>query len=141
MILANSFIALIGATLIVGIGLLLCTFAYEGLMKLFHLHSQRPSLITILCLFWVVSMVAYTANIFSSLKSFPMSSLLNLIYPVIVGLAVVGLWRMKRWGLLLLTSIFVVLQIVHVSTHIWTFASLVYFLFILPGFFYYRKMS
>ncbi|HEX4641318.1 MAG TPA: hypothetical protein VH252_08025 [Chthoniobacterales bacterium] len=106
--------------------------------------TQRPVAITVICILGFIGAALSIPVIFSSTASRVASW-----YPPVLGLSaavglicMIGLWKMKKWAVFLYTAMFVVIQVVLVSTHLWTPASSVLpFIIVAIGFAYLSKMS
>ena len=106
--------------------------------------SQRPVAITVICILGFIGAALSIPLIFSSTASSIASW-----YPPLLGLSAVvglicmiGLWKMKKWGVFLYTAMAAVIQVVLFSTHLWTPASLIFPVIIIAiGFAYLSKMN
>jgi hypothetical protein len=106
--------------------------------------AQRPVAITVICILGFIGAALSIPLIFSNAASNIASW-----YPPFLGLSAVvglismiGLWKMKKWGVLLYAAMGVVVQVVLFSTHLWTPFSLLFPVIIVAiGFAYLSKMS
>ena len=106
--------------------------------------TQRPVAITVICILGFIGAALAIPMVFSSAASNIASW-----YPPFLGLSalvgltcMIGLWKMKKWGVFLYAGMFVVIQVVLFATHLWTPFSLLFPIIIIAiGFAYLSKMS
>jgi hypothetical protein len=106
--------------------------------------TQRPVIITVICILGFIGAALSIPLIFSSA-----ASNIGGWYPPFLGLSAVGglicmigLWKMKKWAVFLYTALVVVVQIVLFAMHVWTpFSLLVPAIIIAIGFANLSKMS
>ncbi len=105
---------------------------------------KRPLIITIICTIWVIAAVLSFPGSFSvAAKSigswYPPYS----VFSLIVGfVGVIGLWMMKKWGLILYTTISLISQFVLIFGGLWNiFTLLVPSIVIIIGFLKFKEME
>jgi hypothetical protein len=106
--------------------------------------SPRPVAITVICILGFIGAALTLPLVFSSAAKSVASW-----YPAFLGLSAVvglicmiGLWKMKKWGVFLYTAMAIVVQVVLFSGHMWTLFSLLFPAIIIAiGFAYLSKMS
>ena len=135
--------ALLGAVFSGGLGLLILTLLVKIVTKVFRIKTKRPSYITVISIFLFLGMIAYIRGIFVSNPQLPIIGQLisMVIYPAPVLMSAIGLWKMKKWGLLLLTGIMVLIQFFQLFAKVWTPMNLIYFILVVPAFIYFKKME
>lgn len=87
--------------------------------------NTRPTAITVICILGfigsalsVLGIMAVSAAMALAPGKIPSFLLPWMIVSTIVGLiSLIGYWMMKKWGVLLYTSFFVINQIILVATH------------------------
>ncbi|MEQ1782278.1 MAG: hypothetical protein ABMA14_13020 [Hyphomonadaceae bacterium] len=89
--------------------------------------SKRPGAITGICMLGFLGVVALGAlALMGGLDSAPPWYPPYLALSAVIGLtALVGLWRMRRWGFFLYAGLLVLSQLVLVSAGAWSIQSLV----------------
>ncbi len=106
--------------------------------------TQRPVAITVICILGFIGAALSIPLIFSSAASNIASW-----YPAFLGLSAVvglicmiGMWKMKKWGVFLYTAMVVAVQVVLFAAHMWTPFSLLFPAIIIAiGFAYLSRMS
>ena len=106
--------------------------------------SQRPTAITVICVLGFIGAALSALLIFS-----PVASAVGSWYPpflavaCLAGLAsMIGMWMMKKWGVLLYTGMFCVAQAVMLAKGLWVpFAVLIPLVVIGIGFANFAKMD
>jgi len=106
--------------------------------------SQRPVAITVICILGFIGAALSIPVVFSNT-----AASIAPWYPAVLGLSaavglvcMIGLWKMKKWGVFLYTAMAFVIQIVLFSTHLWTPVSLIFPAIIIAiGFAYLSRMS
>lgn len=106
--------------------------------------TPRPVAITVICILGFIGAALSIPLVFSGAASNIASW-----YPAFLGLSAVvglicmiGLWKMKKWGVFLYTAMVVVVQVVLFAAHLWTPFSLLFPAIIIAiGFAYLSKMS
>jgi hypothetical protein len=85
------------------------------------MNHQRPFPITLICLIGFIGVLISIPLIFS-----PFVSMFGAWYPPYLALSVVvgfvsmlGLWKMRRWGLFLYTAAFFINQIILLKAGLW----------------------
>jgi hypothetical protein len=106
--------------------------------------NPRPVTITVICILGFIGAALSVPLIFSNAAS-------NLAswYPAFLGLSAVvglismiGMWKMKKWGVFLYTAMAVVVQVVLFAAQMWTPFSLLFPAIIIAiGFAYLSRMS
>jgi len=137
------FKALLGAVFTAGIAVFMLTIVVKIITKVFKIKTTRPSYITVLSILLFFGMLVYLRGLLDSGSSFALIGILvsALIYPIPIMLSAIGLWKMKKWGLILLTCIMLLVQIYQIIAKLWTPMSLIYFIPVMPAFIYFRKMK
>ncbi len=106
--------------------------------------NKRPTIITILCIIGFIGAAFAIPIVFS-----PLAKQIAPWYPPYVGagvligvIALIGLWKMKRWGIYLYTGYFFITSIVLIASGLWSMTSaIVPLLVIIIGFSQYKKMT
>lgn len=94
------------------------------------MNNKRPKLITAICIFMVFGALVSIPTVFTDVaKSIAPWYPPFLLVSSIIGLVVtVGLWKMKKWSVILYASVFGINQVIMLSTGIWNVFAL-----IMPG--------
>ncbi|MCK4401387.1 hypothetical protein KAW08_03680 [bacterium] len=108
------------------------------------MEKKRPSIITILCIILLIGVVLRIPRIFSAIVR-PTGNWYPpyLAFSYVIGLVcMVGLWMMKKWGIVLYTASFALGQIVLLATGIWNIGTLIIPLIVIAiGFSQFSKMK
>ena len=94
--------------------------------------NSRPVIITVLCVVMVVGAVISIPIIFSQIARNIGAWYPPLVaFSVVVGLVcMIGIWKMRKWGVYAYTAFFVVNQVVLLATGLWSISALA-----IPGIF------
>lgn len=110
-------------------------------------QTGRPTAVTVICIIGFIG-VALSVLLFLT----PTLAQIGELYPwyppylavsIVVGLiSMVGMWMMKKWGVILYTVMFVVNQIVLLAGGLWSITALIIPLIVVAiGFTYFNRME
>lgn len=139
---SSVYVAFLGSLVSVGLWLALIGLGVIATSKLFHLRSRRPTVITVVCIsFLGIAILSALDVLFPHNPRSAASRIFGLFDVALNLLWIYGLWRMKKWGLILLAFSAFVLQLFPVVAHTWTIFDLIFLLPAIIGFLYYPEMS
>ncbi len=122
--------ALLGAYFSLGLIFLLLAIGAKIIIKLFHLPIKKPIGIVILTIFFIYTAISglftWLYNLMAQKPPFP--SFLELVWVSFIIVWCIGLWNLKRWGLIGLFISNVYLMVAPLINHTWTVLSLIFLL-------------
>ena len=136
-----QFLGLVGGIVVFLIVIFFLSFITKIAIRLGLVHTEKPPIIVAISLILLFSYIALMRNIISSAGFIIPTDIASLTYPSFGLLFTFGLWNMNKWGLFGLITITCLLQVFYIFSRMWTPVSLIYFTPLLPGLFYFKKMS
>lgn len=125
----------VGALLVLGI---LFGVINAVVRKIPDVSSKRPPLVTTIC---IVIFLGFLVNLSRPVILGTIPILPEMTLKFLPLLWIIGLWRMKRWGLIGYTISVVATQVFALVTHQWTVFNLLPFIFVIVGFGHYAQMG
>lgn len=107
-------------------------------------HNKRtpPTPLALICIFGAIGVLTSPFTLFkepwtSSLGAWSLPYLV--FHEVLLAVALIGLWTMKRWGLILYAASIVESQVFLIANGHWSWVSVVFFSLLLAIPLYYRE--